>query len=229
MNNTRRNVFVGLCLALAAGGLLLASLRLPLWHLHMESPQYQGQEALNVYVLPSALQGSLGEIKLLEQYIGVRVPDTLPQTRWLPIIMWLGAGLGLMAALLPLRVRRFAAFGLAGLLALAMLTAAIQAQGQMYHLGHDRNRHAALQGVGDFTPPLLGNLKVANFELESRLGWGAALIAGAVAMYVWLGLLARPRPTLPKRSLTPMRRSETEVAKAELSSIPSHRSALGSL
>ncbi len=229
MNKSRRNVFVALSLALVAGGLLLASLRLPLWHLHMESPQYQGQEALNVYVLPSALQGSLGEIKLLDQYIGVRVPDTLPQTRWLPIVIWLGAGLGLLAALLPLRVRRFAAFGVAGLLALAMLSAAIQAQGQMYHLGHDRNRHAALQGVGDFTPPLLGNLKVANFELESRLGWGAALVAGAVAMYVWLGLLAGRRPARSERPPTPTRRSEAMVAKAEFAPAPSHRSALRSI
>jgi len=190
--NNRRFIFA-IATAVVAGGLLLASLRLPLWHMRMEAPQYQGSEALKVVVLPGALRGDMNEIKTLNKYIGVTVPDTLPQTRWLPGALCGLAVLGLVVTFLPLRSRRFAAFGLAVLLAGTMLLAAGQAQLQMYRIGHDRNRHAALVGVPDFTPPLLGNHKLAQFELESRLGYGSFAIAGAVALYAAMGFVSRDR------------------------------------
>lgn len=196
--NNRRFIFA-IAAALAAGGLLLGSLRLPLWHMRMEAPQYQGSEALKVVVLPGALRGDMNEIKTLNKYIGVTIPDTLPQTRWLPAALCGVALLGLIVAFLPLRSRRPAAFGVAGLLAGTMLLAAGQAQLQMYRIGHDRNRHAALVGVPDFTPPLLGNHKLAQFELESRLGYGSFAIAGAVAFYAAMGFAARERKAAVSR------------------------------
>lgn len=196
--SNRRFIFT-LAAALIGGGLLFASLRLPLWHMRMEAPQYQGSEALKVVVLPGALRGDMNEIKTLNKYIGVTVPDTLPQTRWLPGALCGLAVLGLVVAFLPLRSRRFAAFGLAVLLAGTMLLAAGQAQLQMYRIGHDRNRHAALVGVPDFTPPLLGNHKLAQFELESRLGYGSFAIAGAEALYAAMAFVARERKPAVRR------------------------------
>jgi copper chaperone NosL len=186
---------LSVALAAVAGGLLLVSLRLPLWHMRMEAPQYRGPEALNVVVRPGALEGNLGEIKILNQYIGVTVPDTLPQEQWLPLLLCLGAGLGLVAVLLPRRWRSFGAFAVAGILVAGLLVAAGQAQWQMYRIGHDRDHHAALKGVGDFTPPLLGSRKLAQFELTSRLGLGSACIAGALALYSALGLMGRTDPS----------------------------------
>lgn len=190
---SKRRFIFAIGAALVAGGLLAASLRLPLWHMRMEAPQYRGAEALKVVVLPGTLRGDINEIKTLNQYIGVTVPDTLPETQWLPAAICGVAALGLVVALLPLRWRRFAAPGLAALLSITMLFAAGQAQLQMYRIGHDRNRHAALAGVPDFTPPLLGNRKLAQFELESRLGYGSFAIAGAVALYAAMGFAARER------------------------------------
>ena len=46
-----------LLLALLAGGLLVASLKFPLWHICMEAPQYREQEALRVEVLPGSMRG----------------------------------------------------------------------------------------------------------------------------------------------------------------------------
>lgn len=181
--NNRRLIFA-VATALVAGGLLAISLRLPLWHMRMEAPQYRGPEALKVVVLPGALRGDINEIKTLNQYIGVSVPDKLPQTQWLPAAICGLAILGLVVAFLPSGVRRHAAFGVAVLLTGTMLLAAGQAKLQMYHIGHDRNRHAALAGVPDFTAPLLGDRKLAQFELESRLGYGSFAIAGAVALYL---------------------------------------------
>lgn len=190
--NKRKSMFA-IAAALIAGGLLVASLRLPLWHMRMEAPQYQDKEALKVFVLPGSLHGDLNEIKVLNKYIGVTVPTTLPQTHWLPVTLSIIAGLGLVAAFVPSRVRRWAAFAVATSLCAAMLIAAGQAQLQMYRIGHDRNPHAALKGIPDFTPPLLGNRKLAQFELQSRLGFGSFAIVGAVVLYAAMGFVSREK------------------------------------
>ena len=196
--------------ALAASGLLVVSLKFPLWHIRMEAPQYQGREALRVEVLPGSMRGNLDEIRVLNQYIGVQVPDHLPQTRWLPVALLAGAALGLGAAFLPRKIRRFAALGVATYLTIAMLAAAGQAQWQMHQIGHNRNHHAALAGVKDFTPPLLGSTKLANFELRSGLGLGSLFIAVAVAGYAGIGLATRH-----SRRLVPTCEAAAEPAPAE--------------
>jgi hypothetical protein len=212
----KRKFILTIGAAFIAAGLLVASLRLPLWHMRMEAPQYRDQEALKVLVLPGSLRGDLNEIKVLNQYIGVTVPTTLPQTNWLPIALTVVAGLGLLAAFLPLRARRWAAFAAAASLCAAMLTAAGQAQLQMYHIGHDRNPHPALKGIADFTPPLLGNRKLAQFELESRLGVGSFAIVGAVALYVAMGFVSREKrinaPRIEKGSFTAPGRAVLDYA-----------------
>lgn len=191
MSRSARFSPVSMACALAAAALLVTSLKFPLWHMQMQSPQYQGQEALHVEVLPGSMRGDLNEIRVLDKYIGVRIPDTLAETRWLPTAICLGAVLGVAAALVPLRLRRFTALVVAALLATTMVVAAGEAQSDMYHIGHDRSPHPVLEGVKNFTPPLLGNLKMANFELKSRLGLGSGCIAGAVALYAAIGLAAR--------------------------------------
>lgn len=186
-----RHLLIVWVLAAASAALLLVSLKLPLWHLRMEAPQYKDEEALKVQVTPYALQGDLREIKVLNKYIGVRLPDQLPQLKWLPFAIVLAAGAGLLANVLPKRSRSFALWGTSGALAILLGFAAVQAQMQMHHIGHDRDPHAALKGVGTFTPPLLGHLKVANFELHTRLGMGAWLIAAGIALQAGGGWLVR--------------------------------------
>ncbi len=182
----------------------------------MEAPQYQGREALRVEVLPGSMRGDLNEIRVLNQYIGVTVPTRLPQTRWLPPVLLVGALLGLVAALLPRPMRRFAAPGVAAFLAVALLAAVGQARWQMYRIGHNRDHHAALAGVPDFTPPLLGELKLANFRLESGLGLGAFLVGGAIALYAGIGFLARGRQTHGNRRAADALASLDEHAHSEL-------------
>lgn len=118
--------------------------------------------------------------------------------------------------LLPLRARRFAAFAVGVGLALAMLGAVAQARWQMYHIGHDRNRHAALRGIEDFTAPLLGELKLANFELHAGLGLGAFLIASAIGIYGGVGLLARASRPCGRRAPAVELGEEPKEAHSEL-------------
>ena len=65
---------------------------------------------------------------------------------------------------------------------LALAFAAVQAQVQMYDIGHKRDVRTKLARVKDFTPRVLGTSKLAQFTLTSRLGTGSFLIGGALAL-----------------------------------------------
>lgn len=179
---SRSRRVVCLLLATCAAVLLVASLKLPLWQMRMEAPQYRGEEALRISVHPDALRGDLQELKVLDQYIGVHVPGTLPQFKWLPQVIIAGAILGILAALLPVSIRSRALPGVSTALTLSLAIAAIQACSQMRHIGHDRDAHSPLVGVEDFTPPFLGTAKIAQFDVNSRFGLGAWLIGAALAL-----------------------------------------------
>jgi hypothetical protein len=181
MSNRGARIWVA-GVALAAATLLAISLRLPLWQLRMEAPQYREQEALKVAVYPGAMRGDLDEIKTLNQYIGVHIPDKLPQLGWLPAALVTAGLLGAAAALLPLPGRRWALAIIPTLLACALVGSAIQAQWQMYDIGHRRDHKTKLVGVKDFNTPLLGTARIAQFDVASSLGWGAYLAGAAIAL-----------------------------------------------
>lgn len=191
MSRLTRITLVSLALALAAGALLLASLKLPLWQMRMESPQYRGEEALRVTVFAHLMVGDINEIKVLNQYIGVTLPEPPPHTRWLPHTLRAGAVLGLIAAVLPLVARRRALLAIAAALLLSLLVGAAQAQWEMYKIGHDRAEKTVLRGVKDFTPPLVGRKKIENFVVTSWFGIGSYVVGGAVALQAIAAWTAR--------------------------------------
>jgi hypothetical protein len=192
-----------LALTALASALLLVSLKLPPWQMRLEAPQYRDREALNIAVHPNALRGDLRELTVLDQYIGVHVPPTLPQFKWLPGLLMAGAVLGLLAGLLggPLRFRALTLVSCA--LAAALALAAFQAMGQIRDIGHKRDSKTVLAGVKDFTPPFLGTSKIAQFTVSSQFGLGAWLIGGALALQLgaaWLSRSSKPESSRLKPS-----------------------------
>lgn len=177
-----------------AAGLLLGSLKLPLWQMRMEAPQYQDEEALDVMVYPGAMRGDLAELKVLNSYIGVHIPEELPQRRWLPAVLVSGALLGLLASFLPRTARRWGLLLVPGAVVAALVVAAAQAQWQMHQVGHERDEKTRLVGVKDFTAPLLGRTRVAQFTITAFLSWGSLLIGGALALQFTGAWLSRKRP-----------------------------------
>jgi hypothetical protein len=175
--------------AVLASLLLVLSLKLPLWQMRLEAPQYRDQEALRIAVHPNALHGDLRELSVLDKYIGVHVPPTLPQFKWLPQLLVTGALLGLAVGLFGNRFRSRGMVLVSGGLALALALAAFQAMVQIREIGHNRDEKTVLVGVKDFTPPFLGTNKIAQFTVTSRFGLGAWLIGGALALQLtaaWL-------------------------------------------
>jgi len=176
-----------------AAALLVGSLKLALWHIRLEAPQYRGEEALRVAVHPNAMRGDLRELATLNQYIGVHVPPTLPQFKWLPTAIVSAAILGLGTCCLGRSIRSVARFVIPAALAAALGIAAVQANLQMRAIGHHRDQKTPLVGVQDFTPPFLGTTKIAQFEVTSALGLGAWLIGAAMALQTIAGFLSRRR------------------------------------
>ena len=204
-------------LTVIAAGLLLASLKLPLWQMRLEAPQYRDQEALHVAVHPNALRGDLKELTVLDQYIGVHVPPTLPQFKWLPAALTTGAVVGLLAGLLPGLARRWTLVAGVAALAVALTGAAVQAKAQMHDIGHHRAARTVLVGVQDFTPPFLGTSKIAQFEVSSRFGLGAWLIGAAMALQLGAAWASRS----PSRETSPQRPVQ-DAGRLALAGIESH-------
>lgn len=200
----------------AAAAMLVASIRFPLWHMRLEAPQYRDEEALKVAVFPNKYGGDLREIKVLNQYIGVHVPEALPQFKWLPIVLLTGAAAGLLGNALPRSARRITI--LAGCLGICggVFVAAVQAKSQMHDIGHKRDHHTILVGLRDFTPPFLGTSKIAQFTVTSGFGPGAWLIGGAVLLQAGAAYLGgrskQPASTARSKPLTASALSSSQFA-----------------
>jgi copper chaperone NosL len=181
MSNTQKAI-ISTAATVVAAGLLVLSLKLPLWQMRMESPQYREEEALRVIIYPNAMAGDLREIDILNQYIGVHRPTDLPQFHWLPFALIAGGTLGVVASVLPQAIRKLALMGAASTLVITLAVAAGQAQKQMHDIGHMRDVKTKMARTKDFTPPLLGTAKLAQFTITSRFGTGAYLIGAAIAL-----------------------------------------------
>jgi len=174
----------------AAAALAAAAAFLPLWGFRMSAPQYPG-ESLHLTVTARAIGGDVHEITTLQKYIGVRFPTRLPELHYLvPAILSLAAAF-LVAGLLAGRRRgRYVAWGAFALSVLFFAASAAVLQKRLYDVGHDRDPHAPLRSMHDFTPPLVGPAKIGNFTVWSYPHAGAGLLIAAAGAVAW-GLRAR--------------------------------------
>jgi len=178
--------------ALAAAALGLLYL-FPLWHVGLKAPQYP--EGLGMYIWVNQITGQgahdLQNINGLNHYIGMKaiVPESIPELRFMPILVGGLIATGLLVALWGRRrvlhawVAVFALGAVAGL-------ADFWRWGNDY--GHNLNPHAAIQIPGmSYQPPLIGTKQLLNFQATSWPalgGWialAALLLAVGVAIREW--------------------------------------------
>jgi hypothetical protein len=164
--------------------LALSALALPLWGFSMSAPQYP-DETLHLQVTRTGITGDVHEVETLQQYIGVRFPTELPELAW--------ASRGIVAAAVLLLLAALTGNGMASRLyrigcALALLAflagSAVVVQQRLYQVGHERDPHAPIRAVRDFTPPLVGPVKVGNFTVWSFPHAGAAALLVATALSI---------------------------------------------
>lgn len=179
--------------ALAGASVLLAlALLLPLWSTRMEAPQYKDEEVLKVDVFAGRVAGDIHEIDLLNQYVGVHLPLDTPELKASPWILGGLLALSLLVLLLPVAKRRRAALVLCLLMAAVLLGGGALLQYRLYQMGHDRSP-TIMAGVPDFTPPILGTKKIANFWAHMSLGPGGWAYLGAILLTAWSVRQARIR------------------------------------
>jgi hypothetical protein len=191
--------------------LLAVALRGPLWFTRMESPQYRGEEALEVIVYAGQMRGDLREIKTLNKYIGVRMPENIPELGAAPWTIGSLFLLALLALFLPAARRRKAALALFVLMLLVLITGTGLLERRLKEFGHDRT-HSIIARVPDFSPPLLGTAKIANFTVHAGPGYGAWAFGAALLLTGWAVFSSQKK----RETILNSRKQEAEDCHAEL-------------
>jgi hypothetical protein len=169
---------------LLAAGATAAALALPLWGFAMSAPQYP-DETLHLRVERSGIAGDVQEVETLQQYIGVRFPTDLPELFW---ASWAIGGMTVLLVGAALsgggRIGRVYRSLCAAIFVVFLGASAAIVQARLYEVGHERDRNAPIRAVKDFTPPLVGPVKVGNFTVWSFPHLGAALLLAASALSI---------------------------------------------
>jgi copper chaperone NosL len=161
-----------------------AALALPLWGFAMSAPQYP-DETLHLQVARTGIVGDVHEVSTLQHFIGVRFPTSLPELEWAVRAIAALAVLLLLAAFVGggrfARVYRV----VCAIVAIAFIVAsAVALQARLYRVGHERDANAPIRALRDFTPPLVGPVKVGNFTVWSFPHFGGALLVAAAALSI---------------------------------------------
>jgi len=187
-------------LYLIAALLTACALAVPLWGFSMSAPQYP-DETLHLQVTRTGIAGDVHEVETLQQYIGVRFPTDLPELQWTTRGIAALAALLLIAAFVRSRgVGRVYHAACLLVLVAFLVASAVAVQSRLYRVGHERDPNAPIRAVHDFTPPLVGPVKVGNFTVWSFPHIGAVMLLGATALCV-VGVRLKPDTTPDDRTL----------------------------
>lgn len=183
-------------LLLIAVGCIAASFFFPLWHIHLEAPQYR--EGLDLWIHGHKLEAGndgldLGEINSLNHYIGMQPVeeadfaemDVIPFALGFFIIFGLRTVvIGSMTNLIDHLVM-FSYFSLYALLTFLY---------RMYSYGHDLDPKAPIN-PDPFWPALVGTKQIANMTQTSLPDVASYLLIGSLLAVLLALFLSRRQPT----------------------------------
>jgi hypothetical protein len=185
-------------LLVALSSLLLVGLFfLPLWHVRLTAPQYP--EGLGMYIRINTVEGAtetdLNNINNLNHYIGMKHIDaaSIPELKYMPIIVLLLAGAGLAAAAIG---RRKIVYGWLGAFVLVATAGLVDFWRWEYDYGHNLDAATAIIKIPgmSYQPPLIGAKQLLNFTATSWPAAGGILAAVALLVGI-LGVLLTMRTT----------------------------------
>lgn len=166
----------------AAAVLVAAAAWLPYWGFLMSAPQYP-DESLVLQISHRGISGDVQEVTTLQQYIGVQFPRELPELEWLlPAMLGLAVVLAIAGVAGPGLVGRGVRWASVALFVLLLAVSAVTVQRRLYAVGHERDRHAPITAVKDFTPRLIGPTKVGNFTVWSFPHIGGLTLVAAITL-----------------------------------------------
>ena len=170
-----------------AAFLLIGLYFVPLWSISLTAPQYP--EGLGMRIWLDAITGlkpnDLDSINNLNHYIGMKriEPDSIPELRYMPLIVGLLVATGAAVAVTGRRVLARVWLGAFLLLACAGM-ADFYRWG--YDYGHDLDQENAIIKVPGMTyqPPLIGSKQLLNFTATSLPAAGTIIATLALGLGV---------------------------------------------
>ncbi|HZI27617.1 MAG TPA: hypothetical protein VFD64_05635 [Gemmatimonadaceae bacterium] len=171
----------------------------PLWNINLAAPQYP--EGLGMRIWLDAITGlkpnDLGSINNLNHYIGMKPiePDSIPELRYMPVIVGLLVATGAAVALAGRRALAWIWLGAFVLLGIAGM---IDFYRWGYDYGHDLDQENAIIKVPGMTyqPPLIGSKKLLNFTATSLPAAGAIIATLSLGLGVTALLIGRSRASV---------------------------------
>jgi copper chaperone NosL len=173
----------------------------PLWNINLMAPQYP--EGLGMRIWLDAITGlkpnDLGSINNLNHYIGMKPiePDSIPELRYMPVIVGL---LVVTGAAVALAGRRALAWVWLGAFVLLGVAGMVDFYRWGYDYGHDLDQENAIIKVPGMTyqPPLIGSKKLLNFTATSLPAAGAIIATLSLGLGVTALLIGRSRESVRK-------------------------------
>jgi hypothetical protein len=182
-------------LLVAAMVAILAVVTGPLWTMSFRSNQYPDPLRMSIYInhlegQKTEMRDDLREINSLNHYIGMRplLESDFSEFLWMPFVIGFFA-LIILRALVFGTVRDV--IDIAVLFTYFGLFSAWDFYQRLHAYGHNLAPDAAIK-VAPFTPPFFGQVKIANFWIESFPGGGSyALAAGGALLLAALAVALR--------------------------------------
>jgi nitrous oxidase accessory protein len=206
---------IRLIAALGAAALIALSTQLPLWTMKMEAPQYR--DGLFLYAYGTTMTGDIPELNILNHYIGMP-PIEAPalETSLFPV------GIAVLIALAlasPLHrwIRGFAVLTAAAVPVMVLA----DLQWRLYTFGHSLDPKAPIR-LKPFTPLVIGESHMGNFESHGMVSWGLACLIGAALLLFFAGRLSR-RYERPSRGDSHRARAAAIAAAIALLLAPASR------
>lgn len=169
----------------AAALVLIVSMLLPYWILRLEAPQFPDGLTVRAYV--NRLEGDVEILEGLNHYVGLPSFDHGAVLERSVSVIAIVVLAGLLLAGLFIHSRWVVIFALPALLFPAAFVADLQFW--LWKYGHSLDPKAPLaNAVGEFTPPIFGPAKIAQFRTLALPGPGLVLAVGAsvlVAVGLW--------------------------------------------
>lgn len=158
---------------------------LPLWSIGLIAPQYP--EGLGMLIWINTIGGfkenDLNSINGLNHYIGMKeiVPDSIPELKWMPVILGVLIVTGLAVAWIG---RRGPFYTWAVALGLVFVAGLADYAKWGYEYGHDLDPKAIIRVDGmSYQPPIIGSKQLLNFRATSwPASGGWVLVASALAV-----------------------------------------------
>jgi hypothetical protein len=148
---------------------LLTLFVFPMWNITLYAPQYPDGVTMLIWIdkIGGESASTIQNINILNHYVGMKFiePDSIPELKYFPTIVWIMAGLGMIAMLLN------KSWGYLGwVIVMVILTGLAVYDFYLweYDYGHTLSPKAPIKIPGaSFQPPLIGTKQILNFIAQS--------------------------------------------------------------